>query len=110
MNEYDILDDFSALHNLKEREGLHRDTRRSVIPYLKQARFFRAVANGVSNASMLELEEDSGLTSWRIRELVEHVVREICEKAMNEAAEILDEHGIVPCLQYLNIAAINNVI
>lgn len=100
----DILDDFSALHNLKQREGLNPTNARNIQPYLDECEFRRKLRAAIEAMTIRQASKESGLGTFTIRELVEGKVLDLGVRALREAADILEKDGLVPCLKYLETA------
>ena len=99
-----ILDDHSALHNLKQRRGLNRATNQSIQPYLDECALRNRLREGLAQTTIRELSKASGFSTFRIRELIEDVVLDLGVRGIREATQIFDREGISECLRYLNEA------
>lgn len=100
-----ILDNFSDLHNLKQREGLHPTQRGDLKAYVAERYLIRTISGAITFENTEEIAQQARLGPGSVRDCVEDYCYRLSTESLFEAVKILDEHGLIECVRYICLEA-----
>lgn len=96
-----LLDDYSGLHNYKQREGLIPVSADSVSDFILERRLIRTLYQAAENESITALAKKTGLPPMAVSDVVESYCYRLATENLRVAVQILDEQNTYQCICFI---------
>lgn len=103
----DLLNNYSELHNFKQREGITVVGTSSVTAYRLERRLFRILESEISQSTALVVAKKSGFSVIEIEDMVEGKAYDLGERELEKALAAYENGGIVECLKSIDRASVS---
>jgi hypothetical protein len=97
-----LLDDYSGLHNFKQREGLNTVHPASVSDYMLERRLIRTLNLAAEHKGITKLAKKTRLGPIAVTDVVEDYCYRLETKNLRVAVQILDELDVYSCIRFIH--------